>query len=342
MTTVLREEQRSLHNSSLQRPAKQALPTGLWSVIRPVRARIRIVIALAAISAALELLSLICISVLITTLLTSPSDQARIWWLLGATGLTSILTFVVRIWAFYLSHRAAFRLEEHLRLRLAEHLGQVPLGYVTVLGSGTLKKIIQDDVRALHVFVADSTPMIGRVLAAPVLTLIVLFVLDWRLALASLAMLPIGLITFRFAMRDYAEKRRAYDQANEQINTAVIEFVQGMQVIRTFDDGTTSFQRYSRALDAFTRHLKDWMAATDVPDRLTRIVFASLPTLLVTTVVGTWLLIQGSLAFSTLLLFLFLATGVSEVFMPLMWLSQLLTLSRASAIRIGEVLAEPT
>jgi ATP-binding cassette, subfamily B, bacterial IrtA/YbtP len=339
MTTTRDAIQEARPASPFPHPVEHPIPTGLWSIIRPVRGRILSAMALAIGSAALELLSLVAIPLLLGEILRHLAPQKELWLLLGVIALTSLLAFALRIWAFHVSHRAAFALEERLRLRLADHLGRVPLGYVTTLGSGALKKVIQDDVRSLHAFVADSTPMIGRACAAPLLTIVLLFLLDWRLTLAVLALLPIGIIAFQLAMRDYAEKRHNYDRSNEQINTAVVEFVQGMQVIRTFDDGTSSFRRYSQALDAFTFHLKSWMEATDIAERVIRVVFASLPALLVAVGVGSWFLLQGSLTFVTLLQFCFLATGVSEAVMPLMWLSHLLTLSKASAMRIGEVLA---
>ena len=74
----------------------------------------------------------------------------------------------------------------------------------------------------------------------PLVALILMFFIHWPMALVSLAIFPVGMIAMRLAFTDYAEGRQAYDAANERINRTIIEYVQGMQVVRTFDDGTSS------------------------------------------------------------------------------------------------------
>jgi ATP-binding cassette, subfamily B, bacterial IrtA/YbtP len=160
------------------------------------------------------------------------------------------------------------------------------------------------------------------------------------MALATIVLIPITIVAIQFAMRDYSEKRQAYDLANEQINSIIIEFVQGMQVVRTFDDGTTSFIRFRKSLDEFTHWLKEWAQATDKAGRIGFLVTAALPTLLVVVSVGAWLMIQGKLDFTTLLVFLLLSSGVAEAMMPILWLSSFINKANAAAQRIYNILAE--
>ena len=168
-----------------------------------------------------------------------------------------------------------------------------------------------------------------------------MFIADWRLGLVTLAVLPIGMIFIQLALRDYAEQRDAYDQANEQINGVIIEFVQGMQVVRTFDDGSSSFARFQRSLDAFTQKLRDWNSKTQLSGRLGTLLFEPLPTLVVVSVAGAWLMMQGGLAFPRLLVFLLLAPRLCGAFKPIFTLSYLINQANAGALRIAAVLAEP-
>jgi ATP-binding cassette subfamily B protein len=315
-------------------------PTGIWDVIAPVKGRIVGAIALSAVSSIAGIGALLAIPPIAAALL-SESPPAQIWrWIAIALGTVAI-AFTARVFAFHVSHIAAFKLEVILRTALTEHLAQVPLGYIITTGSGAIKKVVQDDVKSLHAFVADSTPLFGQAYTIPVLSLIAMFVADWRLGLVTLAVLPVGMIFIRLGLRDYAEQRDAYDRANEQINSVIIEFVQGMQVVRTFDDGSSSFARFQNSLNAFTQKLREWNEKTQTSGRFGTLLFEPLPTLLVVSAVGAWFMMQGTLSFPRLLVFLLLAPRLCGAFKPIFTLSYFINQANAGALRIGAVLAEP-
>ena len=314
---------------------------GLWPLMAPVRGTINLAIALAVLSALSTIGALLCIAPIISELLLPQPDASRIWTLILLAMALTATAFILRTYAFRTSHMGAFRLEQILRTELTAHLARVPLGYIVNTGSGALKKVIQDDVKALHSFVADSTPLIGRAYGAPIATVVVLFIIDWRLALVTLAVLFLGALCMRFAMKDHSELRRQYDEGNERINTAVIEFVQAMPVVRTFDDGTTSFRRYHTALDHFTTVFKHWSMISRVPSLIGLLILSPLPTLLAVTSIGGWMLFQGWIAFPSLVAVLLLCTGVAESLMPLMWLLNFIKKAEMSAKRIQDVLAVP-
>ena len=313
---------------------------GLWHIIKPVKGQIYFAMFLSVLNVIASLASLIVIPFIARELFADAINSQYIWQLIGISGIAVIVAFISRVWAFRISHMAAFELEEILRTEISEHLARLPLGYVITLGSGAIKKIVQDDVKELHGFVADSTPLYGRAYTAPLLTLIILFIVDWRMALATIVLVPITIVAIQLAMRDYSEKREAYDLANEKINGTIVEFVQGMQVVRTFDDGTTSFIRFRNILDEFTRYLKEWAQATNTAGRIGFLVTATLPTLVIVVSVGAWLMVQGKLDFTTLLVFLLLSSGVAEAIMPIMWLSSFINKANAAAQRIYNILAE--
>ena len=314
---------------------------GLWDIIKPVKGQIYIAMFLSVLNVIASVASLLVIPFIARELLVDTTNHQYIWQLVAVSGIAVIIAFISRVWAFRISHMAAFELEEILRTQISEHLARLSLGYVITLGSGAIKKIVQDDVKELHGFVADSTPLYARAYTAPLLTLIILFIVDWRMALATIVLVPITIVAIKLAMRDYSEKREAYDLANEKINGTIVEFVQGMQVVRTFDDGTTSFIRFRNILDEFTRYLKEWAQATNTAGRIGFLVTATLPTLVIVVSVGTWLMVQGKLDFTTLILFLLLSSGVAEAIMPILWLSSFINKANAAAQRIYNILSEP-
>ncbi|MEI8633566.1 ABC transporter transmembrane domain-containing protein [Vibrio sp. PP-XX7] len=181
---------------------------GLWQIMVPVRGQIIVAMLLSGFSALFMLSSLLCLA----------WSVRQLWAFLGlwptsvlaaAFGCT-IGSYVTRLLAFNASHYAAFRLETVLRILLTRRISQLSLGTVQSLGVGALSKIIQDDVKSLHVFVADSTPLYARAVLTPLLTLGILLWLNWQLALAAIAVLLIGGGVMRFARRNAVTMYQRY------------------------------------------------------------------------------------------------------------------------------------
>lgn len=316
---------------------------GLWAIMKPVMFEIRAAMLLASIGA----LSLIAFLVVLSFTLTHIIQGTQIeilgieLSLFNTIALLAVLTliaFLTRLFSFIVSHLGAFRLEQILRTQLSQHLADVPLGYIITNGSGALKKVLQTDVKSLHTFVADSTPMIAKTTVAPIVTLIVLLIVDYRLALVSIGVLALGWIAMAYAMKDSKVLRQKYEQSQSDINKAVIEFAQAMPVVRTFDDGTSSFKRYNNALDNFKNNLNQWMSTSAFAGKLGMVILSPLPTLLAVFILGIILLQNGSLDLFAFITALFLSTGMADSMMPIMWLQNFIKKSQASALRIQEVL----
>lgn len=307
----------------------------------PVRGRIRFAMGLACASAALSVLSLALLAQVLHALLAAPGQWP---WppmlaLLGST----VTAYVLRQAAFNQSHYAAFRLEVLLRSQLAAHVARLPLGRVQALGAGPLAKVMFDDVKALHVFVADSTPLYARAYAAPLITLAALLWLDWRLALAALAVPALGFAVMGLLMRKSSElnMNERYNAAREQVAASIVEFVQAMPVVRTFDSGSASFGRYQAALAAYLAVLKEWYARLGFSARFSMTVLSALPTLAALLWLGGWWLAAGKLAFSVWVAALLIGAGMAEAMMPFMVLYHLIDAAKLSIHRIQQVLGEP-
>lgn len=320
---------------------------GLWTIMKPVMFEIRIAMILSAVAALSLIATLIVLSLTLSNIMQgTPLEilgvKLELFNTIVLLAIMTIIAFVLRFLSFVVSHLGAFRLEQILRTNLSLHLAKIPLGYIISNGSGTLKKVVQNDVKALHTFVADSTPMIAKSIVAPITTLIVLLVIDYRLALASISILILGFISMSYAMRDSEELRQKYDQSQNDINKAVIEFVQAMMVVRTFDDGTSSFKRYSKALLAYRENLNNWMQLSAIPAKLGMIILSPLPTLLAVLSTGIILLNNSQIELFALITALFLSTGMADSMMPLMWLQNFIKKSQASALKIQEIMNIPT
>ena len=325
--------------------SKQKRKKRLWAIMAPVNRYIKAAIGLSAAGGISALLGYVFLAYVLSIItgesITLFGISLRFSQAFLILALVIILSFVVKYYSTIISHLGAFKLEEILRTDITAHLAKVPLGYVISTGTGAFKKVLLDDVKNLHAFVADSTPMIARSIAMPVASLTALLIIDYRLALIALGILLVGVIIMYFVMKDEAERRGNYEQSQSDINKAVIEFVQAMPVVRTFDDGTTSFRRYNEALHRYRIHLKAWIAATSTPARISMIILSPMPTLISVTAAGILFVAGGSLSFVALIAALLVSTGMADALMPLMWASEFIKKSQAAAIRIHEIMDLP-
>lgn len=312
---------------------------GLWSIIAPVNREIYTGMAVSLFSLVAWLGSIMLFLPIAQEISAQDADPERLWGLLGISLGLVVVSFFCRVWSFRVSHLGAFRLEQILRTELASRLAKVPLGFVVNAGSGALKKIMLDDVRSLHAFVADSTPLFAKTFSAPIFGIVLMLILDWRLALLSLALFPVGIIGMFFAFRDYDVARKKVDDASERINGVINEYVQGMHVVRTFDDGSSSFERYRAALNEATVTMREWTEKSQVGAFMARTLFAALPTVLVLLAVGIPMYLNGAVELAVLMMFLLLAPTVTESIVPIVWMQQLLTNASAAVKRIGQLRA---
>ncbi|WEF13761.1 ABC transporter ATP-binding protein/permease [Pectobacterium actinidiae] len=305
--------------------------------MHPVRGQIRLAMGLSGLSVLAGIAFLLFLAWSIQLLIVQPAS----WPLLTMSGAVLCLcaSYLLRLLAFNQSHYAAFRLENQIRSALAEQLARIPLGEVQRLGTGSLAKILQDDVKALHLFVADSTPLYARAVVAPLCTGALLFWLDWRFALAALLVLVIGALVLMLAMRNASEMNQRYNQAREDVSSAVIEFVQAMPVVRTFDTGASTFGRYQQALENYLDVLTRWYQQAGFSARFSFAVLNPLPTLLVLCWVAYGFTHAGELDFSLWVAVLLLGNGMAEAVMPMMALNHMVAKTRLSISRIQDVLA---
>lgn len=310
----------------------------VWPLSRPVRPALRGVLLLSGLSALATLAALYGLG---STAALLAAGQSSPWPLLWAAAGATAVAFVARLAAFALGHFAAFRLERTLRERLTTHLAHLSPGQVDQHGSGALTGILHDDVAALHAFVADTTPVIGRSLVLPLATLLLLLGIDLWLAGTALLLAGVGLWAARQAWGGDTALLQRYQQANADVHRRVVEFAQAMPVVRTFDSGSNSFSRYQQALDEFRTVLAQWLHQSGRPARLSLLLLSPLPTLVGLAVVGGLRLAQGELDALSWGLALLIGTGIVDSLMPLMMLQHFLLRANQSAQRIQSLLDEP-
>ncbi len=324
---------------------KNTKKRGLWAIIAPVNSYIRWAMVISAFSGILSVIGFVFLAYVIGLVMGGTINlfgfEFEFTEALILLASITILSFLTKFYSFVISHLGAFKLEQILRTDITTHLAQIPLGHIITLGTGAIKKVLLDDVKNLHAFVADTTPMLAKAIVAPLASMVALFVIDYRLGLVAIAILLVGAVLMKFVMKDSVSHRENYEQSQSEINKAVIEFVQAMPVVRTFDDGTTSFKRYNDALAKYRTNLKAWFGSTSTPAKIAMTVLSPMPTLLAVTIMGLFFLMNGTLEFAPFIAALLVSTGMADALMPLMWMSNFVKKSSAAAIRIQEIMDIP-
>jgi ATP-binding cassette, subfamily B, bacterial IrtA/YbtP len=317
----------------------------LWTIMAPVNSYIRWAMVVSALGGVLSVVGFVFLAYVIGLIMGGSINlfgfELGFQGALILLALITILSFLTKFYSFVISHLGAFKLEQILRTDITTHLAQIPLGHIITLGTGAIKKVLLDDVKNLHAFVADTTPFLAKAIATPIASMIALFVIDYRLGLVAIVILLVGAVLMKFVMKDSVMHRENYEQSQSEINKAVIEFVQAMPVVRTFDDGTTSFRRYNDALAKYRTNLKAWFGATSTPAKIAMTILSPMPTLLAVTITGLFFLLNGTLEFSPFVAALLVSTGMADSLMPLMWMSNFVKKSSAAAIRIQEIMDIP-
>jgi ATP-binding cassette subfamily B protein len=194
-------------------------------------------------------------------------------WLLGgplqqATGPilfaigSAIAGVLLGVSATWLSHRADTIVQLDLQRRLVDQFTLMPLGWFTEHGAGRLKKIVHDDVGAIHYLVAHTALDVTTVVATPLAGLAYLATQDWRLALTALVPLGAGIAFFVRAMRGSQANFATYARAQGDINAAIVDYVQGIAVVKTFGSAHSAQESFARAADAFHDFFRGWSRST--------------------------------------------------------------------------------
>lgn len=150
------------------------------------------------------------------------------------------------------SHIAAFRVASNMRKRTMRHLASLPVGAMSSLGSGRVRRIVNESSGATETFLAHQLPdMVGAFLT-PVEMLVLLFVFDWRLGLLSLIPTVLGFIIMsRMTGKGMAQKMKEYQSSLETMNNEAVEYVRGVPVVKTFGQTVFSFKRFKGSIDSY-------------------------------------------------------------------------------------------
>ncbi len=207
-----------------------------------------------------------------------------------------------------LSHTAAYTILESIRKKIADRLMRAPLGTVQSRSIGNIKNIIVDRVESIEPPLAHLIPELSSNLLLSLAVIVVLFLIDWRMGLAALATVPLAAVPILIGMKSYDKQYANYMAANDKVNSVIVEYVEGIEVVKTFNQTTDSYGKFVGAVDSFKNSTMGWFQSTWKEMNLGLSILPT--TLLGTLPVGIVLYLNGTLSTQELTLCLLLTLGI--------------------------------
>ena len=207
-----------------------------------------------------------------------------------------------------LAHVSAYTILEGLRLQVADQLMRAPLGEVESRPIGAMKSTIVDRIEDVEPPLAHMIPELSSNLLLPLAVVIAMFAIDWRMGLALLVTIPVALVPMAAGMRSYNKNYAAYMAANNHVNSVIVEYVEGIQVVKAFSQGERSYAKFAQAVSSFRDFTLNWFRCTWASMNL---CLSILPTTLLGTLpVGIYLYQTGVLDPAQVTLCLMMALGI--------------------------------
>ncbi len=211
--------------------------------------------------------------------------------LAAAAAAAQIAKFLFTWRSSMISHGIAFKALRTMREQMAEKMARVPMGTIVDTPTGTFKNRFVDNVNQLEDAIAHFMPELPSTVFAPLLAMIIVFAINWRMGLAGIATIPLCLLFYLGMMRDYKPKMARYIASEQRMNSTLVEYVNGIQVIKAFGRTASSYGSFSEAVAEYHDSTLAWFHQSWIWMAAIRAIVPC--TLLFSLPLGVWLLSVG-------------------------------------------------
>lgn len=166
--------------------------------------------------------------------------------------LFALISIVIYVGALMCSHLSAFRIAGSMRKTLMAHIAKLPLGFIGEMGSGKIRRIVNDSSAATETYLAHQLPDMAGAITMPLGMIVMLFLFDWRFGLICLVPVVLGFAAmFKMAGPGMAEDMKNYQNALADMNNQAVEYVRGVPVVKTFGQTVHTFKRFRGSIDSY-------------------------------------------------------------------------------------------
>lgn len=228
------------------------------------------------------------------------------WGIIAVVGYLAKSTFAIL--STSISHTATFLALRDIRKQIVDKFSRMPMGTLLNTPSGQLKDTLVDRVEGLETPLAHLLPEMSANVLVPVFIVIYLFVLDWRMALISLITIPVGMAFMATILKTYPQQYEGSVKINQQMNNAVVEYVNGIEVIKAFNQSAASYGKYSDAVRDNADYFYKWMKSCQWAMSSYN---AICPAVLITVLpAGVLFYVAGSITAANLITIIILSLGI--------------------------------
>ena len=269
---------------------KKSWMNALFAYAQGEKKRLAWSVVLSVVSVVLGLAPFYCMYLMICLFAVGTATTAAVikWCALA------LAAYAVKILLFSLStgisHAMAYSVLEGLRLRLADRFLRAPLGDVENHSIGEIKNMMVDKIENIEPPLAHMIPEGAGHIVLPVISIAALLCIDWRLALASLVTFPLSFLCMGLTFRISGDSFAKYDRSSNEMNSAIVEYIEGIEVIKAFGRAGVSYEKYAGAITSFRTFVVKWLTSTFVTMKLS---FALFPSTLIGTLPAALVLANG-------------------------------------------------
>lgn len=258
---------------------------------------------------AMNVLPFLIVYQLITPLLGyGEMDVVGVIWRVIAIAICGILYAICYLRGISLSHESAYHTLENIRISLQRKLEKQPLGTIQEKGVGVVKKMFIDDIENVEMLLAHALPEGTSNLAVPIFVFIVMFFVDWKLALLSLCSLPLGILAMGIMYKSGMSKMDAYYSSAQKMNNTIVEYINGMEVVKVFNRDGESYRSFENDVKKYRDFTFDWYKVCWPWMALYNSILPCVA--LFTLPIGAWFVLQGYSTLPNLVLVVCMSFGV--------------------------------
>lgn len=289
----------------------------LFAFVGERNSKMRISILLAVLGEMFGIVPFLMVALLADELYRGTVTIQRVLFFSGIAAICQLIKMLLTWRSSLMSHKISFTILKNIREAITDRMAKVPMGVMLETPTGTFKNLIVDNVAKLEDSMAHFMPELPSNIAAPLCSILLIFILDWRMGLASLITIPLGILFFAAMMRGYGPRMENYMRSANDMNSSLVEYVSGIQVIKAFNRSASSYGKYSKSVNYFHDSTMEWWSQCWFWNAAARAVLPS--TLLGTLPVGAWLYMEGTLSLPVFLISLVVPLGFVA---PLMKVSE--------------------
>lgn len=288
---------------------KKESPIGvLWGWGKPYHGKFIGSVILAVLGVACQMVPYFCVANIVTMMLSGEQNFSRY----VTAGIIALCGYFGKVLfsslSTTISHTATYYTLRDLRENITAKLARVPMGTILDTPSGQYKTTIVDRVEGMESTFAHLLPEMTANVLVPLVIVVYLFVMDWRMALLSLVTLVVGLAVMSAGMKNYPVKWEGAVKAGKQMANAIVEYIGGIEVVKAFSQSAGSYKKYSDAVNYNANYYVDWMRENQ---KTMSAYNAILPSVLICVLpCGFAFWLSGSLELSTFLSIVIFSLGL--------------------------------